>query len=203
MASFLLPAISSFALPFLGGLFRGKDPADELRQRLGNISNPQNQMALANQFYQAFLGSPAFSQAQGNIAAGQNVALNQLRQSLGARGLTTSGIGSVAPALAQSGAANQLAALRAGGYNSAQQAASDAIRNQIQALLGAPVGQNYQAQGLGAGLGAFGQFLQQYLLQKQLGGGLPTGALNFAASGFGAPGIAPKPYVPPQIGYGP
>ena len=163
-----IAALSSILGPVLGGLFRGKDPADALRQKLGNVSNPQNLLGLTNQFYQAFLGSPAFSQAQGNIASGQNTALQGLRQSLGARGLTTSGIGSVAPALAQSGAANQLAQLRAGGYNQAQQAAQQSIQQQIQALLGGGAGQNVGANLFGAGLGGFGEFLQKYLLQQQL-----------------------------------
>ena len=183
-----IAALSSVLGPLLGGLFRGKDPADALRQKLGVVSNPQNLLGLTNQFYQAFLGSPAFSQAQGNIASGQNTALQGLRQSLGARGLTTSGIGSVAPALAQSGAANQLAQLRAGGYSQAQNAAQQSIQQQIQALLGGGAGQNTQGSLVGAGLSSFAKFLQQYYLNKALGGGEGGGGDGGPSSFMGQPG---------------
>ena len=159
-------AIGMSLLPgLLGGLFGGESPQEKLMKQIQKISNPANLNTQTTDFYRNFLNSPAYAQSQANIAGGSNQALNVLRQGLGARGLGSSGIGAVAPAITSSLAGNQLGQLQSSTYGQAQNAAQQSIQQQIQALVG----------GANAGLAGPGQN------QQLFGGGLQDLAKYFAA----------------------
>jgi len=166
MNPLLLSMLMSFAPGLLGSLFG--DPQAKLRQKLMQLQNPGYQSGLINQFYQQALGSPAFSQGQGTILAGANAAQGDLARSLGARGLGTSGIGAIAPALIQSGIGGQLAGLRTQAYQGAQGQAQNSIQQQIAALTGT-AGPSQGRQMFGVGLEAFQPFLQKFLQTKYPG----------------------------------
>lgn len=153
----------------LSGLFGG-DPQSELRKQIRMLMNPANVGKLTNQFYQQGISSPAYSQAQGTIGAGANLASGQLASSLGARGIGTSGVGAILSSLTPSLVGSQMAGLRTGAYQSAQQQAMDSIQQQIKVLLGTQ-GPSRTSQLFGAGLNAFAPLAQNYLMNKfpQLG----------------------------------
>ena len=170
MNPLLLSGLLSFAPGLLSRIFGG-DPAAAYRKKVGKIIDPQNIARLQQQFYQQLQASPAFSQAQGNIALGANVAGNQLQNSLAARGIGTSGTGAVLSSLVPSLVGSQQAGLRTATYNSAQEQAMNNIKAQIDALQGKmPASQTSQM--FGAGLDAFGPMLAQWLRQRQGGGGM-------------------------------
>lgn len=168
-------ALLSFLPGLLGklGVF-GEDPAQKLRREIMQLTSPQNVARLTNQNYQQFLQSPGYSQAQTSVLGGANAAGNQLRSSLGSRGLASSGIGALANAIQGSTAGLKLGGLQAQGYQSAQQQTQDMIRQQIAALTGT-AGPSQNTQLLSAGLAQFGNFL----LPKLLGGTQAGGGINF------------------------
>lgn len=198
MNPLLLSGLLSFAPSFLSKLF-GHDPAKEYRKQVERLTNPQNVSALTNQFYQALQGSPAFSQAQGNIALGANTASNNLAQALGARGIGTSGTGAVLSSLTPSLVGSQQAGLRTSAYTSAQQQAMDRIEQQIKALSGQmPASQTSQQ--FAAGLGPFAEFLTKYIGQRRPNG-LGPDLMSLLANAAGGNGG----YTAPQqrnIAYG-
>ncbi|OGS00825.1 MAG: hypothetical protein A2V88_06200 [Elusimicrobia bacterium RBG_16_66_12] len=153
------------ALPgLLGGLFGG-DPKAKQRRQVAALLTPEKLQALTNQFYQQAIASPAFSQAQGTIAAGANVAGNQLRANLGARGIGTSGSAAVLSSLVPSLVGSQMAGVRTAAHGTAQQQAQESIRRQIENLVG--TGGPTRGQELfGAGLGTFGNVLKNYFASK-------------------------------------
>jgi hypothetical protein len=165
----------SFAPGLLSKLFGG-DPQKKYRQQVQNLTSPLNVGKLTNQFYQQGLASPAFSQAQGQIAAGANQTSNQVNANLGARGIGTSGTAAILSALAPSLVGSQQAGLRTSLHQGAQGMAQNSIQAQLQALMGQQ-GQPSQTQGLfGAGLEAFGPILQAWISSKYpgMGGGNPS-----------------------------
>ena len=166
-SSLLLPALMSFA-PALFNKLLGRDPAKELRRRVAQLTSAGNVGKLTNEFYQQAQGSPAFSQAQGNIATGANIASADVARSLAARGIGTSGQGAILSGLTPSLVGSQQAGLRSSAYQGAQNQAQQAIQAQLAALGGAPqFGAPSPTQGFfGAGLEAFAPFLQQYLKSK-------------------------------------
>lgn len=127
-----------------------------------------SQGQLANQNYQQFLGSPAFSQGQQGIAAGVNQTSNQLAGSLGARGISGSGVGDLLSSLPSSIVGSQMAGLKAAGYQNAQQQAAQQVQQKLAALQGMQ-GPGRTEQLFGAGLNAFGPLLQQWLQSKYPG----------------------------------
>ena len=176
LTSLLLGGLFNVGGGLLGGLFgRGQANRQEAyRQQILRALSPANAMNLTHQFYNQFLGGPAYtSAAQGAYARG-NVLQNNLASSLAARGLGTSGIGSIAGPLAANAAGGYLGQARLGGYEGAQQSAMGAIRNQLAGLQAAgPQGPNPVAQGLGGGLSDFGSLLSNYFLgQGGAGGGM-------------------------------
>jgi hypothetical protein len=154
---------ASFAPSLLGGLLGKNDPQEKLRKQLMALYGPENLTKNTNALYSQFLGSPMFAQGQGAIAAGSNQLQNALSGSLGARGLSTSGIGAIAKPIAGSLAGGQLAGLRAGGFQQAQTGAQNLINQQGQALQGIGASPNYTQQLLGNGMNFFGPFLQEWL----------------------------------------
>lgn len=159
-------ALLSFAPALLGklGLF-GKDPMKLLQEQLLKLQSPENIGKLTTQNYQQNLASPAYAQAQGNIAAGANQAGNALSSSLAARGIGTSGIGAILPAVQGSMAGHQLGQLRTSAYDSASQNAQQQLQQQIQTLLGTS-GPSQNRQMAGAGINSFAPFLQEFLKSK-------------------------------------
>ena len=174
-------ALSSFLPSLLSGLFG--DPQAELRKKLMQLTSAQNVGKLTDQYYQQNLSSPAYSQAQGTIAAGGNVAGNRLASELGARGIGTSGSSAVLSSLIPSLVGQQQAGLRTSAYQSGQNQAQDQIQQQIAALTGTS-GPSQGRQLFAGGLEAFLPALLA-MLQKQGGGGMPLGALFQAGSQSG------------------
>jgi hypothetical protein len=189
MNPLLLSGLLSFAPSFLSRLFGG-DPAAAYRKKVNQLVDPQNVQRLINQFYQNAISSPAYSQAQGNIALGANTASNQLAQSLAARGIGTTGTGAVLSSLTPSLVGSQQAGLRTGAYGSAQEQALNNIKQQIDALQGSmPASQTSQL--FAGGLGPFAQFLAQYLSR---GGYNPTPAGGYGPTQPRYPQQAPAGY---------
>lgn len=179
MNPLLLGALLSFGPGFLSSLFG--DPRKKMEREARRISSPQAQGQLAHQFYQNQLGSPAYSQAQGAIAAGANQASNQVAQNLAARGIGTSGTAAVLSGLTPSLVGSQQAGLRTSAYQSAQGQAQNEIQRRLAALQGMSGPSNAQ-QHFAGGLEAFIPYLQALLSGRS---GLPMNALNNEmASGF-------------------
>jgi len=161
----------------LGQLFGGGQ--QRYRQQMMQAASPQHLLALHNMLYNQFLGSPAYTQAAGGAFQRGNALQNNLASSLAARGLGTSGIGSIAGPLAQSSAAGQLGQLRTGAYGAAGQQAGMLQRNELAGLQGAgPPQQNQFAAGLGGGISDFAQLLPYLMGGAGMNAGMPSGALN-------------------------
>lgn len=175
MNPLLLSALLSFAPGFLSRLFGGDSNA-RLRREVKRLTNPLNVGRVTNQFYQQSLGSPAYQQALGTIAAGANAASSNLAGALGARGLGTTGTGAVLSSLTPSLIGSQRAGLTSAAYQGAQSQAQQSIEAQLRALMGTQ-GPSYSGQLYGAGLSAFAPMLQAWL-QSQLKGGSVGGGYN-------------------------
>lgn len=166
----LLAALLSFAPGLLGGLFG--DPNKKLRQQVGKLTSAQNVGKVTNQFYNQNLGSPAYSQAQGSIAAGANATQGQLASSLGARGIGTTGTAAILGSAIPSIVGQQQAGLRTHAYDSAQNQAQQQIQAQLDALMGTR-GASPSQQLFAGGLEAFAPYLT--MLMQRMGGGAAGG----------------------------
>lgn len=162
-------ALSLFAPSLLGGIFGRNDPAKERERKLMELFSQSNINKTTNNFWQQFLNSPAYGQGLGQIAAGTNSLTNSLNRSLGARGLSQSGIGAVASPLASSAAGFKMADFTSAGYAQALQHAMESLRMQGGALAGAPMAPNYGAELFGAGLSGFGNILEDWLKTQRRG----------------------------------
>ncbi len=170
----LLAALLSFAPGLISSLFGS--PQAKLRSKVKGLVSPQNVQATTDKFYQGQIASPAYSQAQGTIAAGGNQAANQIAQNLAARGIGTSGSAAVLSGLTPSLVGSQQAGLRSSAYQGAQSQAQNSIEAQLKALQGTQ-GPSQTQQAFGVGIEAFLPYLQSLLSG---GGGrqaLPYGAL--------------------------
>jgi len=152
----LLSALLSFAPGLLSSLFG--NPAAKYRKQVAQLTSPQNVGKLTNQFYQGNIASPAYSQAQGTIAAGANQASNDIGASLAARGIGTTGTGAILSGLTPSLVGSQQAGLRTSAYNSAAGQAQNAIQKQLEALSGTQ-GPSQTQQYFAGGLDAFLPYL--------------------------------------------
>ena len=157
-------ALLSFAPALLNHLFGGQSPEQKLRAQLMQLLSPQHQQNAIQGFYQQNLASPAYSQAQGTIAAGANATGANLARTAGnlGPGGTSALLSSILPSIVGS----QQAQLRTGAFQSAQQQAQQNIQQQIQALLGTQSGPSQTSQYAGVGLESFLPFLQSYLKAK-------------------------------------
>lgn len=160
-------AAFAFAPALLSKLFGG-DPQKKYRRQVANLYSPQNISRLTNQFYQGTLMSPAYSRAQGTIAAGANLSNQNLASSLAQRGLGTSGIGAILGSVTPSITAGQLGGLRTAAYGSAQQNALQSIQQQLAALQGTQ-GPSQTQQYLAGGFESFAPFLNAFLKQRYPG----------------------------------
>lgn len=183
MNPLLLSALLSFAPGLLSHLFG--DPQKKLREQVATLTGPTNQSLMTNKFFQQAQGSPAYSQAQGQIAAGANATQGLLQSSLGARGLGTSGTGAILSSLMPSLVGSQQSGLNTSLYQGAQGQAQNAIQSQLQALLGTQ-GPSQSQQLFAGGLESFMPFLQAYFKSKGLlgGGTAPAGTPSPAQGGY-------------------
>lgn len=152
----------SFLPSILSGLFGGKSSDQRLREQMLKVLSPYNFSKLAGQYYQNNIGGAAFSQGQRDIAGGANQASNQLAQSLGARGIGTTGTAALMSSLTPSLVGSQMGQLRQGAWNSAQGQAQNNIQQQLQALQGTS-GPSQTSQMFAGGMSAFAPYLQSFL----------------------------------------
>lgn len=178
LPALLLPAAANFAPALLNKIFGGASPEEKLRHQLMALLAPEHQQMLQNQFYQQAISSPAYSQAQGTIAAGANATGANLARAAGNVG--PSGTGALLSSVLPSIVGGQQAGLRTGAYNSAQQQAAQTLQQQLSALTGtANLGPSRTQQFVGAGIEGFAPFLTAFLKQKypmSLGGDNSYGA---------------------------
>lgn len=169
MNPMLLSMLMSMAPGLLSSLFG--DPKKKYLKQVGQLTSPQNVGRQTDQFYQQAIASPAFSQAQGSIAAGANQASNQVAANLAARGIGTTGTGAVLSGLTPSLVGSQQAQLRTSAHTSAQEQAQRAIQAQLAAL-GGSQGPSQTQQMFGVGLEAFLPYLTSLLQSRGGGGGM-------------------------------
>ena len=128
--SLLLPLLASLAPGLLAKLFGGKSKQQQIQDLL------RQRKAMTDTAYQGVLGSPAYSQAQGNIAAGANQTANSVNSSLAARGIGTSGTGAILSSLTPSLVGSQQAGLKTSAYNTAQSQVGNELQQRIDAING-------------------------------------------------------------------
>jgi hypothetical protein len=182
----LINAAMSFLPGLLSSLFGGKSSAQKEQERLAKekqdamdriraLYDPAYRSKLQAKYYQQNLGSPAYSQAQGTIAAGANQAGSQIATSLGQSGLNQSGLGAVMSGMVPSMVGGKLATLRTSAYNAGGEAANADIAGQAQAIMqslglqGAPAGPSQTQQLLSGGMSAFAPYLSEFLSKKYTG----------------------------------
>jgi hypothetical protein len=167
MNPMVLAALLSFAPGLLSKLFGGQSSGQQAMDKIRALYDPAYRAKLQAQYYQQNLQSPAYSQAQGTIAAGANQSASQIASSLGQTGLTPSGTGAIMSGMIPSMVGHNLAGLRTTAYNAGGTAADQSIEGMVRAIL--QTAGPSQTQGLMAGgLDAFSKYLSQYLTQKGL-----------------------------------
>lgn len=171
----------SFAPSLLSGLFG--DPQKKYLRKARQLMSPQNLANLTNQFYQQQIGSPAFAQGQGAIAAGANQASNQVASSLAQRGIGTTGTAAVLSGLTPSLVGSQQAGLRTAAHQSAQSQAQQNIERQL-ALLAGTSGPSQTQNLFAGGLEAFIPYLTAMMGGR---GGQGGGAPMMGQPGFTYP----------------
>jgi hypothetical protein len=190
MNPFLLRSLLAFAPSMLSGLFG--DPKKKLRKQVSKLTSAENLGRQTNAFYNQNLASPAYSQAQGNIAAGANATSNQLANSLGARGIGTSGTSAILSSLVPSIVGQQQAGLRTSAFGAAQDQAQQAITRQLETLLDTQ-GPSQTQMALGRGFESLGPILEEFLRTRGQRG-LPINSLQIAGGQF-------NPLPAPRGGY--
>jgi hypothetical protein len=168
MEPITLALLTSFGPALLSKLFGGQSSGQQAMDKIRALYDPAYRAKLQAQYYQQNLSSPAYSQAQGTIAAGANQSASQIASNLGATGLTPSGTGAIMSGLIPSMVGHNLAGLRTTAYNAGGTAADTSIEGMVRAIMGT-AGPSQSQQLLGGGLDAFSKFLSQYLTQKGLG----------------------------------
>ena len=122
------------------------------------------------------MGSPAYQQGLGTIAAGANATAANVARQLGASGIGATGTGAILSSLGPSLVGGQQAGLRTAAYTGAQNQAQSQIAQQIAALTGTS-GPSQSQQLFSGGLEAFLPYLQS-LLGSRLGGPGYFGAVH-------------------------
>jgi len=163
-----LSLLMTFGPALLSKLFGGKSSGEKAMDKIRALYDPAYRAKLQAQYYQQNLSSPAYSQAQGTIAAGANQSASQIASSLGQTGLTPSGTGAIMSGVIPSMVGHNLAGLRTTAYNAGGTAADQSIEGMVRAILETQ-GPSQTQQMFGAGTDAFSKFLSQYLTQKGLG----------------------------------
>src|SRR5438477_6467786 len=131
------PLTLSLLMNVGGGLLGGlaQRPQEIARKRwqqhLMSLLSQGNLFNTTGQFYNQFLGSPAYVQAQHGAFQRGNMLQGGIANALAQRGLGQSGLGAIAGPLGQSAAAGMLGNVRTGAYNNALQAAQANIQQQV------------------------------------------------------------------------
>jgi hypothetical protein len=169
MNPLLLLSLFNMAPGILSSLgLMGGDPRQKLQQQLLQLMSPGNVGKLTQQFTQQAMQNPAYSAAQGGIAAGANATQGKLASSLGARGLGTSGTGAVLSSLTPSIVGQQQSQLNSAAAQQGQQMAQNSIEGQMRALMGTGGLPSQTQQYFAGGLEAMQPLLMQFL--KSQGG---------------------------------
>jgi len=167
-----LPLLLAFGPSLISKLFHN-DPQKKLREQIQALLSPASQGATTNEFYRQAISSPAYSQAQGSIAAGANQTSNQVASSLAERGIGTTGTGAILSSLTPSLVGSQQAKLATSAHEQAQQQTEQWLKQRIAALTGTQGPSQTQSLFAG-GLETFGPFLQAWLKQKHPGMAFPS-----------------------------
>jgi hypothetical protein len=168
MNPMLLAALMSFAPGLLSKLFGGQSSGQQAMDKIRALYDPAYRAKLQAQYYQQNLQSPAYSQAQGTIAAGANQSASQIASSLGQTGLTPSGTGAIMSGMIPSMVGHNLAGLRTTAYNAAGGTADTTIEGMIQAIL-KTMGPSQTQQMFGAGVTDFSKYVADWLKAKNYG----------------------------------
>jgi hypothetical protein len=163
-----LALLTSFGPALLSKLFGGQSSGQQAMDKIRALYDPAYRAKLQAKYYQQNLSSPAYSQAQGTIAAGANQSASQIASNLGQTGLTPSGTGAIMSGMIPSMVGHNLAGLRTTAYNAGGTAADQSIEGMVRAIMGT-MGPSQSQQLLGSGMDAFSKFLSAYLTQKGLG----------------------------------
>lgn len=127
--------LASMGVGLLGGLFNktAKPPSlQELMDQFGTGALTRN----TQQMYDFLKTSPQFMDLLNkNAAAGANLS-NSLNHNLAARGLTTTGVGSIASALGANATAFNESSLRGGLFGQAMDASQNNLSQLLQAYMG-------------------------------------------------------------------
>ena len=167
----IAPLAISGGLSLLGGLFGGSQNKGLSSEELSRKFGPDVLGAETLKLYNFLAQSPQFRQLllQNSIQGSQFQ--NQLSGSLAQRGLSTSGIGSIAGAAGKSAIQTCESALRGGLFGEAMQTSLQSLLQRLQAYSGGQQQQMGQPTGmqnlLGSSLGAFSQIAPFW----QTGGG--------------------------------
>lgn len=160
----ILPLLAAFGPAIFSKLFnKGQDTQKQIEELL----KPETLAKLREEFYRQALQSPAYSQAQGTIAAGANQTANNVAASLAARGVGTTGSGAILSGLTPSLVGSQTAKLRTDAYGVANESALANLKERLAALTNKQPSQSQQM--LGAGLESFGPYLTQFLKARYPG----------------------------------
>jgi hypothetical protein len=170
----ILALLTSFGPSLLSKLFGGQSSGQQAADKIRALYDPAYRAKLQAQYYQQNISSPAYSQAQGTIAAGANQSASQIASSLGQTGLTSSGTGAIMSGIIPSMVGHNLAGLRTTAYNAGGTAADQSIEGMVRAILQTQ-GPSQTQQMFGAGADAFSKFVSEYLKQK----GLKTKTTNY------------------------
>lgn len=173
----------------LGGLLSGNQGPDMSAGTLNRLFGPGALSGDTQQLYQMLSQSPQFRQMllQNSIQGGQFQ--NNLAQGLGQRGLSTSGIGTVANAAGQSAISSGQTALQGGLFGQAGNMAQQNLLARLGAYSQGQGMQNYQNMFRGSpGQQAFGSFLGALpSLFGQGGGGGQGGGYGGGYGMYGSP----------------
>lgn len=166
----MFSALSSFLPGLLSRLFGGQTSQEKALAEIRRLYNPAYRARLQSQYYQQNLASPAYSQAQGTIAAGANQMASQLAQRTGLTGLSPSGTGAILGSMVPSVVGGNLAGLRTTAWNAGGSAADQSIEGMVRALLQG-TGPSQSQQLLAGGMQSFAPMLEAWLRAKypQLG----------------------------------
>ena len=160
-----LALLTTFGPALLSKLFGGKSSGEQAMDKIRALYDPAYRAKLQAQYYQQNLSSPAYSQAQGTIAAGANQSASQIASNLGATGLTPSGTGAIMSGLIPSMVGHNLAGLRTTAYNAGGTAADQSIEGLVNAIL-KTMGPSQTQQLFGAGINDFSKYVANWLANK-------------------------------------
>ena len=165
LGALAMPLLLAFGPAVFSKLFSMQGDKDKLRAELFQLLTPENMKRLTEKIYQQNIQSPAFAQGQNVIASGANQTSNQVAQSLGARGIGTSGTGAILSSLTPSLVGQQIAGLRTTAHNAAASDARSTIQSQVDALMNTS-GPSQNKQLFAAGIDSFTPYLASYLRTK-------------------------------------